>query len=95
MTVPDSYVCSACSVRGCKLWRPSASSRVELKCAWCALADQRRKGEVDADGMYFDEDIGVRTDQIWHMCPNRGGFVRTLHCLASQTAATRRASSDG
>lgn len=35
-TAPPDYRCSVCNLNGVKLWRPCASSHVELKCAACS-----------------------------------------------------------
>jgi hypothetical protein len=68
---PAGYHCSRCSTQGVKLWRQyqTLACYVQLLCAPCACADQKRPDDVDALGYIEDSTVGGRCDQIGWLVP--------------------------
>lgn len=53
--VPADYVCRYCGATGCKLWRLSATFRIELACLSCLrerTTDEDRMAPVDDAGLH-------------------------------------------
>lgn len=67
--VPAGYECGTCTSRSCKLWRVGGSSHVELRCALCALREEKLTGlVVDDEGRIDDPQFG-KIDQLGKYIP--------------------------